>query len=152
MRADAAERTEHGTTILVCLAAWLVPGGGHLWLGRRVKGFILLAALIVMFGLGLALQGRLFPFEFSQPLVGLAAFGDLVRASAAATRPVSFEVHALAVHGDQVLAEWTITVEARAGGRRIRWRGMSVAAYRADGRIATWREYWNPADLAAAST
>jgi hypothetical protein len=77
MRADAAERTEHGTTILVCLAAWLVPGGGHLWLGRRVKGFILLAALIVMFGLGLALQGRLFPFEFSQPLVGLAAFADI---------------------------------------------------------------------------
>ena len=77
MRADAAERTEHGTTILVCLAAWLVPGGGHLWLGRRVKGVILLAALVVMFGLGLALQGRLFPFEFSQPLVGLAAFADV---------------------------------------------------------------------------
>ncbi len=77
MRADAAERTEHGTTILVCLAAWLVPGGGHLWLGRRVKGVILLAALVVMFGLGLALQGRLFPFEFSQPLVGLAAFADI---------------------------------------------------------------------------
>jgi len=86
------------------------------------------------------------------PLVGLAAFGDLVRASAAAMRPVSFEVHALAVHGDHVLAEWTISVEARAGGRRIRWRGMSIATYRTDGRIATWREYWNPADLAVAST
>jgi uncharacterized protein (TIGR02246 family) len=86
------------------------------------------------------------------PLVGLTKFGELVRASAASMRPVSFDVHALAVHGDQVLAEWTITVEARAGGRRIRWRGMSVATYRADGRIATWREYWNPADLAAAST
>jgi hypothetical protein len=77
MRADAAERTDHGTTVLVCLAAWLVPGGGHVWLGRRTKGLIFLVALLLMFGLGLALQGRLFPFEFSQPLVGLAALADL---------------------------------------------------------------------------
>ena len=77
MRADTAERTDHGTIALVCLAAWLVPGGGHLWLGRRVKGIVFLVALVVMFGLGLALQGRLFPFEFSQPLVGLAALADL---------------------------------------------------------------------------
>ena len=82
------------------------------------------------------------------PLEGRAAFAELVRGSSAAMRPCSFEVHALAVHGEQVLAEWTIVVEARADGRRIRWRGMSIATYRA-GRIATWREYWNPADLAA---
>ena len=85
------------------------------------------------------------------PLAGLPAFADLVGRSSAAMRPIAFEVHALATHGDQALAEWTITVEARAGGQRIRWRGMSVATYRPDGRIATWREYWNPADLAAAA-
>jgi hypothetical protein len=34
-------------------------------------------ALPAMFGLGLALQGRLFPFEPSQPLVALAAVADL---------------------------------------------------------------------------
>ena len=83
------------------------------------------------------------------PLQGRAAFAELVRRSSAAMRPCSFEVHALAVHGELVLAEWTIVVEARADGRRIRWRGMSTATYR-DGRIATWREYWNPADLGAA--
>jgi ketosteroid isomerase-like protein len=83
------------------------------------------------------------------PLEGRAAFAELVHRSSAAMRPCSFEVHALAVHGAVVLAEWTIVVEARADGRRIRWRGMSIASYR-DGRIATWREYWNPADLAAA--
>lgn len=77
MRADAAERTEPGNLVLVCLGAWMIPGGGHLWLGRRAKGFIFLVAITVMFGLGLALQGRLFPFEFSQPLVGLAAIADL---------------------------------------------------------------------------
>lgn len=77
MRADAAERPDHSTTVLVCLAAWFVPGGGHFWLGRRVKGLIFLVALVLMFGLGLALHGRLFPIEFSQPLVGLAALADL---------------------------------------------------------------------------
>lgn len=83
------------------------------------------------------------------PLVGRAAFAELVRRSHAAMRPVGFEVHALVADGALVLAEWTITVEARSDGGRLRWRGMSVATYRPDGRIATWREYWNPADLAA---
>lgn len=81
------------------------------------------------------------------PLHGRAAFAELVRRSNAAVRPCSFDVHALAVHGDLVLAEWTIVAAARADGRRVEWRGMSVATYR-DGRITTWREYWNPADLA----
>jgi hypothetical protein len=77
MRADAAERTDQSMALVVSLAAWLVPGGGHLWLGRRAKGLVFLAALVLMFGLGVALQGRLFPFEFSQPLVGLAAVADV---------------------------------------------------------------------------
>jgi hypothetical protein len=83
------------------------------------------------------------------PLRGRAAFAELVRRSSASLRPLAFDVHGLAVDGELVLAEWTIEVAARSDGRRIRWRGMSVATYR-DGCIATWREYWNPADLAAA--
>ncbi len=76
MRADVADRSE-SATLLLCVGAWLIPGGGHLWLGRRLKGLVFLVALVLMFGMGLALEGRLFPFEFSQPLVGLAAFADL---------------------------------------------------------------------------
>jgi len=62
---------------LICLAAWAVPGAGHIWLGRRWKGVIFLVVLPLMFGLGLWLDGRLFPFEPSQPLVALAALADL---------------------------------------------------------------------------
>ena len=62
--------------MLLAAASWLVPGGGHLWLGRRTKGIILLVALTGMFGIGLALRGRLFPFEASQPLVLLAAIAN----------------------------------------------------------------------------
>ncbi len=62
---------------MVCVAAWLVPGLGHLLLGRRQKGLVFLVTLTLMFGCGLWLRGRLFPFDWSQPLVALAAFADL---------------------------------------------------------------------------
>jgi hypothetical protein len=63
--------------VLVCLAAWAVPGAGHLWLGRRQKGLIFLLALPAMFIIGLLLHGRIFPFDLSEPLVALAAAADL---------------------------------------------------------------------------
>jgi hypothetical protein len=77
MRAEAAERVDGGSLVLLVLSSWLIPGSGHLWLGRRAKGLILLVTLTTMFGIGLALEGRLFPFEASQPLVLLAAIADL---------------------------------------------------------------------------
>ena len=76
MRAKAVEETQAGSLVLLCLAAWAIPGVGHLWQGRRVKGLIFLIALPLMFAIGLGIQGRLFPFELSDPLVGLAAIAD----------------------------------------------------------------------------
>ena len=77
MRATAAEETQSGGLVLLCLASWAIPGAGHLWLGRRGKGLIFLVALPLMFAIGLGLRGRLFPFDLSEPLVGLAAIADL---------------------------------------------------------------------------
>src|SRR5712692_7234598 len=77
VRATAAEGTQSGALVLLCLASWAVPGAGHLWLGRRAKGLIVLVALPLMFALGLATGGRLFPFDLSDPLVALAAIADL---------------------------------------------------------------------------
>jgi len=77
VRATAAEQTQTGGLVLLSLASWAIPGAGHLWLGRRSKGFIFLIALPLMFALGLKIQGRLFPFDMSEPLVGLAALADL---------------------------------------------------------------------------
>ena len=74
-RARAA--AEPGTLVLLCLAAWAIPGAGHFWLGRRQKALVFFLTLSVMFGIGLALQGRIFPFDFSEPLVALAAIADL---------------------------------------------------------------------------
>ena len=63
--------------MLLCLASWAVPGLGHLWLGRRSKGLIFLITLPLMFAIGLALHGRLFPFDVSEWLVCLAAVADV---------------------------------------------------------------------------
>lgn len=46
-------------------------------MGRRQKGLVFLVALPAMFAVGLWLDGRLFPFELSQPLVALEAFANL---------------------------------------------------------------------------
>jgi hypothetical protein len=74
--ASASVRAQSPNRVLICAAAWAFPGAGHLWLGRR-KGWIFLVALPVMFALGLALKGRIFPIEPSQPLVSLAALADM---------------------------------------------------------------------------
>ena len=77
MRATAAERTQSGWLVLLCLASWAVPGAGHLWLGRRSKGLVFLIALPAMFAIGLGIHGRLFPFDLSEWLVCLAAIADV---------------------------------------------------------------------------
>lgn len=81
-KSTTAERpratAEPGTLVLLCLAAWIIPGAGHLWMGRRQKGIVFLLALPVMFLIGLLLKGRVFPFELSDPLVALAAVANLL--------------------------------------------------------------------------
>jgi hypothetical protein len=77
VRATAAEQAQSGGLVLLCLASWAVPGAGHLWLGRRTKGLIFLVALPLMFAIGLAIRGRLFPFDLSDPLVCLEAIAEL---------------------------------------------------------------------------
>ena len=77
MRAGTVERAQSGTLVLLCLAAWAIPGAGHLWLGRRAKGLIFLVAIPAMYIIGLALHGRIFPFDLSDVLVCLGALANL---------------------------------------------------------------------------
>jgi hypothetical protein len=60
----------------VVLAAWLVPGGGHVLHGDIRRGAILFVTLIGMFTVGIAFGGRLFPFQTSEWLVFLAAIAQ----------------------------------------------------------------------------
>jgi hypothetical protein len=79
-KSQAAERpravSEPGVLVVLCVAAWLVPGAGHFWLGRRHKAVVFLLALTAMFVVGLFLEGRIFPFELSEPLVFLEAVAN----------------------------------------------------------------------------
>ena len=79
-KSTVAERpraaVEPGRLALVGFLAWLVPGAGHLLAGRRSKGLVFLVMLPLMFAIGLWLQGRLFPLEFSDPLVFLGAIAN----------------------------------------------------------------------------
>jgi len=77
VRATAVERTQSTNPTLISIVAWMLPGAGHLWQGRVQKGVTFVVTLPVMFAFGLWLDGRLFPFEPSQPLVALAAFASL---------------------------------------------------------------------------
>ncbi|MFN7914674.1 MAG: DUF6677 family protein [Vicinamibacterales bacterium] len=75
--AQTKEESVPGGVWLLCLAAWAVPGAGHLWLGRRFKGVSFLIALPLMFAVGLSIHGQLFSFTLSDLLVGLAALAHL---------------------------------------------------------------------------
>lgn len=83
---------------LVYLLGWLIPGGGHLWLGRTARGAVFLVMLPLMFVIGLALEGRLFPFTPGEPLVALAAIANI-----GAGLPY-FIAHALGVGGGRAVA------------------------------------------------
>jgi hypothetical protein len=79
-KTTAAERpraaAEPGRLAFVIILSWLIPGAGHLIQKRRGKGLIFLVALPLMFLIGLWLEGRLFPLEWSDPLVFLGAIAN----------------------------------------------------------------------------
>jgi hypothetical protein len=63
--------------LVLCLVAWAVPGAGHVLLGKTDKAVAFVVAILVLFAGGLWLEGRIFPFEPSQPLVALAALANM---------------------------------------------------------------------------
>ncbi len=77
MRAAAADDLRAGDRArlaLICVAAWIVPGAGHLLQRRVGKGLVFLLVLPVMFGIGLLLEGTLFPLTpMSQSLLTTGA-------------------------------------------------------------------------------
>jgi hypothetical protein len=77
MRAGVADRPPSVNPVLLCAAAWAIPGAGHFWLGRRQKAALVCLALVAMFVIGLAIEGCLFPLVLSEPFVGLSGLADL---------------------------------------------------------------------------
>jgi len=65
------------TLIRLCVAAWLVPGFGHLLLGRKGRALILFVSIMAMFLMGLAMQGEFFSTGAGSYLETLGYFGEL---------------------------------------------------------------------------
>jgi hypothetical protein len=69
-RADAPRRPPFGALAL----AWLFPGLGHFYLGRRKTALAFALIVTVTFLAGISFQGRLYSVEPGQPLTMLATF------------------------------------------------------------------------------
>ena len=72
MSAEATRRRVHPA--VAALLAWIFPGLGHAYLGRRKAAIAYAAIVTVTFLLGLSFEGRLYVIDRSQPLTILATF------------------------------------------------------------------------------
>jgi hypothetical protein len=45
---------------LVLLVGWLIPGAGHFLVGKWVRALLIFAAILTMYGTGLALTGQIY--------------------------------------------------------------------------------------------
>lgn len=63
--------------VALAAMAWIVPGSGHLILGRRLRGLGFVAVIAAAFLLGLQLDGNLYRPVPGQPLSFLATLGAM---------------------------------------------------------------------------
>ena len=74
--AAAGQTSQKGFVYLPLLAGWLIPGAGHFLIGKWARGLLLAAAIIALFALGLAMDGKL--YTSAQDILDLLGMvGDL---------------------------------------------------------------------------
>ena len=59
-------------TFMVVIMAWLIPGGGHLLLGRRARAVTFMLIVLVGLTVGFLLHGNLYRIVPDRPLTVLA--------------------------------------------------------------------------------
>src|SRR5712671_118183 len=65
-------------TIAVCVSGFVLPGLGHILMGRWIRGVLLALAIGLMFLFGIAMQGELYVSDLSQtPLRLFGFFADI---------------------------------------------------------------------------
>ena len=62
---------------MALIAGWLVPGAGHLLLGKWIRAVLLMASIVGMFAVGIALKGKVYLPNTGEPLDMLGFAGDL---------------------------------------------------------------------------
>ena len=68
---------EESNPLLYCGLGLMVPGLGHMALGRRGTGAVFLVSIGLLFVFGIRMEGELFPFEAAAPLTLLAGLAEM---------------------------------------------------------------------------
>jgi hypothetical protein len=74
MSAASASAVAGRPPAVAAALAWILPGLGHFYLGRRKTAILFAAIVTATFLLGLSFEGRLYTIDRSQPLSILATF------------------------------------------------------------------------------
>lgn len=64
-----------GNAVLAALLAWLIPGAGHFYLGRRGRAVLFLLLIVTSLVVGVVLEGKLWRIIPGQPLSLLGTLG-----------------------------------------------------------------------------
>ena len=62
------------TWIAAVALAWVIPGGGHMLLRRTGRGLLIMASVVILYGLGLMMQGMLFPWQWGGDLLNTVIY------------------------------------------------------------------------------
>lgn len=60
-----------------CVLTWLLPGAGHLYLGKRKRAVVFCVVVLATFALGCLNEGRSYLMDRAQPLTYLATFTNI---------------------------------------------------------------------------
>ena len=63
---------------LIAILSWLIPGCGHFMLGRRMRGGLIAATVLLSFVTGLLMQGPMFEPGGSDVLTRLIHYGGFI--------------------------------------------------------------------------
>jgi len=78
MRAkESPHESSKPAAIPVSVSSWLVPGLGHLMLGKRRRAVTFFFVVTGMFALGLYMKGELFALDTGEPLTFLAGLAEI---------------------------------------------------------------------------
>jgi hypothetical protein len=70
--------TQNSTmSVLAPAVGWLIPGAGHLIQKRWIRGLLLMSSVVIMFVLGLLMQGRIYKPNGGDILDILGFIGDI---------------------------------------------------------------------------
>jgi hypothetical protein len=63
--------------LTACFFGWILPGGGHFYLGKRSRAAVFLSVVLLLLVLGVVMDGQIYKAKKDQPLTVLASFASM---------------------------------------------------------------------------